>query len=182
LIEKPKYAMPMKAGMTDKGSATADTTVARKSRKNNQTTNTMHATIITNLTDPLTITLISMALPLLAVLILTASAPSVLGAAVFAVLLGFGSGLKSIVQGSLPLALFGSASYGARLGRLAFVRQFLAAMAPFGFALGLEHAGAEASLLVLVLVGALGILCFVGVARLRRDAVTVPPVVATGSS
>ena len=120
---------------------------------------------------PLTITLIAMALPLLAVLILTASAPSVLGAAVFAVLLGFGSGLKSIVQGSLPLALFGSASYGARLGRLAFVRQFLAAMAPFGFALGIEQAGAGVSLLVLVLVGAGGLLCFVAVGRLRRTPV-----------
>lgn len=131
---------------------------------------------------PLTITMVAMALPLLAVLILTASSPSVLGAAVFAVLLGFGSGLKSIVQGSLPLALFGSASYGVRLGRLALVRQFLAATAPFGFALGLERVGAEISLLALMLVGALGLLCFVGVARLRRDAVTAPAVVASGPS
>jgi MFS family permease len=117
---------------------------------------------------PLTITMVAMALPLAAVLLLTATAPSVAGAALFAVLLGFGSGLKSIVQGSLPLALFGSASYGARLGRLALVRQFLAAMAPFGFALGIEQAGASSSLLVLVLVGAGGLLCFVAVGRLRR--------------
>ena len=40
LIEKPKYHMPMKAGNTDKGKATADTNVARKSRKNNHTTST----------------------------------------------------------------------------------------------------------------------------------------------
>ena len=32
--------MPMKAGMTDSGSATAETKVARQSRKNNQTTST----------------------------------------------------------------------------------------------------------------------------------------------
>ncbi len=119
---------------------------------------------------PLTITMVAMALPLVAVLLLSASAPSVLGAALFAVLLGCGSGLKSIVQGSLPLALFGSASYGARLGKLALVRQFLAAMAPFGFALGMERAGAEPSLLALVLVGGCGLLCFVAVARMRRAA------------
>ena len=40
LIEKPKYAMPMKAGMTDKGKATAETKVARKSRKKSHTTST----------------------------------------------------------------------------------------------------------------------------------------------
>ena len=40
LIEKPKYAIPMKAGMTDKGSATAETKVARRSRRNSQTTST----------------------------------------------------------------------------------------------------------------------------------------------
>ena len=40
LIEKPKYAIPMKAGMTDKGNATAETKVARRSRRNSQTTST----------------------------------------------------------------------------------------------------------------------------------------------
>ena len=40
LMEKPRYAMPMKAGMTDSGSATADTNVARQSRKNSHTTST----------------------------------------------------------------------------------------------------------------------------------------------
>ena len=40
LMEKPRYHMPMNAGMTDKGRATAETNVARKSRKNNQTTST----------------------------------------------------------------------------------------------------------------------------------------------
>ena len=40
LMEKPKACMPMKAGITDKGRATAVTKVARQSRKNNHTTNT----------------------------------------------------------------------------------------------------------------------------------------------
>ena len=40
LIEKPSRYMPMKAGITDSGSATAETKVARQSRKNSQTTST----------------------------------------------------------------------------------------------------------------------------------------------
>ena len=40
LMEKPSHCMPMKAGMTDSGSATADTNVARQSRKNSHTTTT----------------------------------------------------------------------------------------------------------------------------------------------
>ncbi len=40
LIEKPSRYMPMKAGITDIGSAMADTKVARQSRRNSQTTST----------------------------------------------------------------------------------------------------------------------------------------------
>ena len=40
LMEKPSHCMPMKAGMTDSGSATAETNVARQSRKNSHTTTT----------------------------------------------------------------------------------------------------------------------------------------------
>jgi hypothetical protein len=40
LMEKPSKAMPMKAGITDKGKATAETKVARKSRRNTHTTKT----------------------------------------------------------------------------------------------------------------------------------------------
>ena len=58
-----------------------------------------------------------------------ATAPPAPGAILFAVLLGFGSGLKSIVQGTLPLALFGGASYGARLGVMAAARKVFSAVA-----------------------------------------------------
>ncbi|MNT06645.1 hypothetical protein D3C72_1413220 [compost metagenome] len=40
LMEKPKRCMPMNAGMIDSGSATAETNVARQSRKNSHTTST----------------------------------------------------------------------------------------------------------------------------------------------
>lgn len=117
---------------------------------------------------PLAVTLFGMSMLPAAVLILAASAPAVAGAAVFAILLGFGSGLKSIVQGTLPLALFGGASYGARLGRMALVRQFLAAAAPFLFAWHLEVQGPTPALLTLALVGLLGVAAFLEIARIRR--------------
>ena len=40
LMEKPRYAIPMNAGMTDKGSATAETMVERRLPKNSHTTTT----------------------------------------------------------------------------------------------------------------------------------------------
>jgi hypothetical protein len=40
LMEKPSKCMPMKAGITDSGSATAETNVARQSRRNSHTTST----------------------------------------------------------------------------------------------------------------------------------------------
>lgn len=116
---------------------------------------------------PLFVTLFGMSMLPLAVLILAGTSPWTLGAAAFAVLLGFGSGLKSIVQGTLPLALFGTAAYGNRLGRMALVRQFLAAMAPFAFAWQLEVQGPIPALLTLAAVGCLGVAAFVEVARLR---------------
>ena len=117
---------------------------------------------------PLSITLIAAVAAPLAVLVLALSAPAVAGAAVFAVLLGFGSGLKSIVQGTLPLALFGSEGYGALMGRMAQARQFAGAIAPFLFAFMVDHIGAEGALAVLVGVGCLGVAAFLEIARIRR--------------
>lgn len=119
---------------------------------------------------PLFVTLFGMTMLPAAVLILATTAPAVAGAVVFAVLLGFGSGLKSIVQGTLPLALFGAASYGSRLGRMAAARQFLAAAAPFAFAWQLETQGTTAALATLAAVGLAGLAAFAAVARLRARA------------
>jgi hypothetical protein len=57
----------------------------------------------------------------LAVLLITT--PSIVGAMAFAILFGFGSGLMSIVGGTLPLELFGRAGYGAYVGWIAAARQ-----------------------------------------------------------
>ena len=101
-------------------------------------------------------------------MLLMATAPLALGAVAFAVLLGFGSGLKSIVQGTLPLALFGSASYGARLGYMAMARQGLAAVAPFVLAVLVDSAGPRWALLAIASAAALGLAAMVAVARINR--------------
>jgi len=119
---------------------------------------------------PMAATLIGVGMLPLAILILTVTAPGAIGALVFAALLGFGSGLKSIVQGTLPLALFGSQSYGARLGLMAAVRQTLAAIAPFVFALLLNSFGAVDALLFTAAVAAIGLGAFVVTAAIHPTA------------
>ncbi|WP_196258479.1 arsenite efflux MFS transporter ArsK [Pelagibacterium limicola] len=114
---------------------------------------------------PIWATIVASLMVPLALGLLAATAPVVAGAVAFALLLGFGSGLKSIVQGTLPLALFGSKSYGARLGVMAAFRQVLAAVAPFLLALSIEGIGVGLSLWLVVLVGMLGLACMIVVAR-----------------
>ncbi len=123
---------------------------------------------------PLFITIIAASMLPAAALILIGTAPMVVGAVIFTVLLGFGSGLKSIVQGTLPLSLFGSTSYGERLGRMARPRQFLAALAPFAFAITNDHFGATSALLVFIVVAAFGLAAFVELARIRRRIASMP--------
>lgn len=115
---------------------------------------------------PMVPTFIATALLPIAVAVLAFSGGSVAGAVVFAAALGFGSGLRSIVQGTLPLALFGRHGYGARLGKLSSVRLVLGALAPFVFAWMLQVAGARLSLLALALIGIAGLLSLVEIARL----------------
>jgi len=118
---------------------------------------------------PMAATLIALAMLPIAIGVLNLTAPWAAGAVVFAVLLGFGSGLKSIVQGTLPLALFGSNSYGARLGHMAAARQASAALAPFALAFLVERIGASAALGAMAGVGACGFACVVMVSLVVRS-------------
>jgi hypothetical protein len=90
---------------------------------------------------PLAVTILVAVLLPLSVLLLSFSAPSVAGAVAFSLMLGFASGLKSIVQGTLPLGLFGASGYATRLGRMAAVRLMFSAIAPFVLAYLLERFG-----------------------------------------
>lgn len=103
----------------------------------------------------------------LAVLLLVA--PSVPGAMLFAVLFGFGSGLMSIVGGTLPLELFGQERYGSYVGWITAARQFSSAFAPFGLTLMISGLGVFPALWLNVAVGLFGIAAFAAVALISRQ-------------
>jgi predicted MFS family arabinose efflux permease len=62
----------------------------------------------------------------------------------FVVLHGLGNGLLTIVRGTLPLALFGPAGYGARQGFIALPGRLLGAASPWLFGLLIEAQGVRA--------------------------------------
>jgi len=97
----------------------------------------------------------------LVVLLLTA--PSVPGAVAFVMLFGLGSGLMSIVGGTLPLELFGRTGYGAYVGWITAARQLSAGLAPFGLTLLMGRLGVFPALWIVVAMGILGIVAFAGI-------------------
>jgi hypothetical protein len=82
----------------------------------------------------------------------------------FVVLHGLGNGLLTIVRGTLPLALFGPAGYGARQGLIALPGRLLGAASPWLFGLLIEAHGVNALWLTAAL-GATG-LALLGVLRM----------------
>lgn len=93
------------------------------------------------------------------------------GLGAFALVFGLGSGLASIVGGTLPLELFGRRGYGARLGWVAAARQFSSALAPFLFALMLERWGPWGAVSAAAIVAAASLTCFAAIAvwRVKAD-------------
>ncbi|MGV8939825.1 MAG: arsenite efflux MFS transporter ArsK [Allorhizobium sp.] len=114
-----------------------------------------------------TLAVIAAALLPAALILLLTSSPFLPGVVVFAILFGLGSGLASIVGGTLPLELFGRGGYGARLGWVTAARQFSAAFAPFGFSFLMQTAGTGTALSVTIALGAAGMVLFATVAMLR---------------
>lgn len=114
----------------------------------------------------LTLALISAVLLPAALIILIATAPSVPGALVFAVVFGLGSGLSSIVQGTLPLVLFGSQGYGKRQGQILSIRLVISSTAPFVLAFLMNEVGAAWALSVAALLGSAAVAAFIGIMRL----------------
>jgi MFS family permease len=98
----------------------------------------------------------------LAVLLLTA--PSFAGSIAFAILFGLGSGLMSIVGGTLPLELFGRSAYGSYLGWISAARQVTSAVAPFGLTFLVGLTGMVPALWMAVSIGTLGMACFLAIA------------------
>lgn len=116
----------------------------------------------------LLLAVVSAALLVAGLTALLAGAPSLAGGVAFAVLFGLGSGLTSIVQGSLPLYLFGSQGYGALLGRISAARLLASALAPFVFAFLLTQVGTGPALSVTIALGLAAAVAFSAIAWDRR--------------
>ena len=116
---------------------------------------------------------IAAALPPLAIVVVLLTAPSLSGAVAFAILFGLGSGLTSIVAGSLPLQLLGRENYGARLGWLSSARQVASAVSPFCLALAMVAFGPGGALWLTSVLGLLSTLAFVAVGVLTRRTAVV---------
>ncbi len=86
------------------------------------------------------------------------------------VLVGLCSGLKSIVQGTVPLVLFGPKGFGSRLGFMAGFRYASGALAPFLFSFVSGLTSASAAALVFAALGMLGVLALWLVTRLLQPA------------
>lgn len=81
-------------------------------------------------------------------LLLLRAAPGV--AAIAIVLYGTGSGLRSIVRGTVPLMLFGPDGYATLMGRLARPSLIAQAAAPLLGGLLIAHVGADATMLLVI--------------------------------
>jgi MFS family permease len=117
-----------------------------------------------------TLAVVASVFPPVATAILLLTAPSLAGAFAFAVVFGLASGLVAIVQGTLPLELFGSDGYGKRLGRITSIRLVVSAAAPFTFALMSESFGYAKALLVIAGFGTLAAIAFVAIGPLTDPA------------
>lgn len=112
-------------------------------------------------------------------MLLFATSPWLPGVIVFALLFGFGSGLSSIIGGTLPLELFGRTGYGARLGWVTAARQFSSAFAPFAFAFSMERWGIDQSLLIAITAGSCGTLLFGTIAIMQNRRVRASAALAS---
>jgi len=93
----------------------------------------------------------------LGLVMLLATTPWAPGAIAFVILFGLGSGLASIVGGTLPLELFGQERYGSYVGWITAARQFSSAFAPFGLTFMMAAADVFPALWINVLIGLFGI-------------------------
>ncbi len=108
----------------------------------------------------------------LAILMMTT--PSISGAAVFAIFFGLGSGLISIVSGTLPLELFGKEGYGGRIGWVTSAKQMTSAIAPIAMSLSLAGIGVGGSIWLTAVIGIAAAAAFFAIAvSVRRGRVLV---------
>jgi hypothetical protein len=92
------------------------------------------------------------------------------GVALFAVAHGAGNGLITIAKGTLPLAVFGPAGYGLRVGILSAPARVSLSAAPFLFGVFLDEIGAAA----VVLSAGLSLAAFASLLLLRPHLAPAP--------
>ncbi|WP_225767113.1 arsenite efflux MFS transporter ArsK [Inquilinus sp. Marseille-Q2685] len=115
--------------------------------------------------SPVGLATVAVGLPSLALGLLLLGAPALAAAIGFAILFGLGSGLNSIVRGTVPLALFGRAGYAERLGWISSVVHIVSALAPFLFAALLGRLGPAPALWLTAGLGSLAGLVFLEILR-----------------
>jgi hypothetical protein len=103
---------------------------------------------------------------LVAVGLLLLLAPAMAPAGI--VLYGAGSGMRSIVRGTLPLALFGKQHYAIVLGRIARPVLIAQALTPLLGGYLMQHEGASFTLVTLCLLAALNIVLVLALLPYRR--------------
>lgn len=113
--------------------------------------------------QPLGLALISALLVPVSICVLLLSGSWIAGALVFAVVFGLGAGLASIIQGTLPLALFGSHGYGQRVGKATAIRLIATSGAPFAFAFVMQHLGVQISLVIFAILGLVAAAAFTAI-------------------
>jgi MFS family permease len=84
---------------------------------------------------------------------------SVAVAAIFMVIFGMANGLLTIARGTVPLALFGAAGYGALIGRIAGPCLAMQAVAPLVLAFFAEHVSDGAALVLVATLALLALGC-----------------------
>lgn len=117
----------------------------------------------------LTLTIVSAALLPGGLVVLAVSAPSLAGAVLFAILFGMGSGLYSIVGGTLPLELFGPRGYGTLQGKITSVRLIVGSAAPFAFAMMMDRVSPTGAVVMSAVLGSGAVLMLLAIKRLVRE-------------
>ena len=100
--------------------------------------------------------------------VLLTTAPALTGIAVFVVLFGMGSGLVSIVGGTLPLEVLGRQGYGGSVGWMSAARQFSSSFAPFVLAVMMAKTTVPVALGLLLLVATSGVVIFGAITAIQR--------------
>ncbi|WP_312408800.1 hypothetical protein [Rhizobium sp.] len=96
------------------------------------------------------------------------------GSGGISIIFGMGSGLSGIINGTLPLYLFGKDGYGELTGRIAAIRLTVTATAPLIYALLMENLGVTPALGFMVVLGICAIRIFLFIAKLTASAGVAP--------